>query len=579
MPATILRPYFLMARNRYRFRHREELGYSKELLMGLVVLIIMGCIFAAVYMGLHALGKQPIFLVLLPPKLIELSLYYFFILLIVSNTVAATGNIYTSERMSLLLPCPIPMSRLFFAKFLETMIETGIMFYVFTFPAVLAFAIRLDTSPFFLPAYFFLSIPFLAIPVAIGIILATLMSRTITLIWRRGAVFVVALIATFIYGVHALSDRLEAVRTSQSGARTLATIAGLYENPNPSYLPSRWISDVLCAFLGSPVSDPAAKLILLFVSAIGLISICYLVFDFLMLRVRSLAGMSQRFDRRSAARFGDTDLVRKLLETIARAIPFDQQTRAIVLKDLTSLVRDRAQALQLLLYLGIAALYVTVFNFMALGLQLDLIAGQVWRAVLATLNILFSGFIFTTLLTRLVYPSVSLEGRAFWILQVTPIEIPQLLKAKLFCWLPLTTLLLISLLVAGTLAIGAQGNYIAYTAVFGFFLSIGCTGLAIGLGARFATFDWESPNQLTVSLGTLVLLLTGVGLLFLMIIPAGIITFFLVIPKLQEIVGFTKAFLLMSTLLFLAIYTNILVAHYACKSGALRLTQRRTVVA
>ncbi|MCC6954242.1 MAG: hypothetical protein IT290_09005, partial [Deltaproteobacteria bacterium] len=365
-------------------------------------------------------------------------------------------------------------------------------------------------------------------------------------------------------------------RLEGKAAQYLASFAGLYGSPSPYYSPSRWLADVLSSFIGTQVVHTNEKVILLFSAAIGLTAISFLVFDLFMFRVRSASLVSEHIDESAPGVRFRRDAVRRGLERIVDFVYRDQQVRAVVLKDLTSLIRDRTQALQLALYLGIATVYVTVFYFMSLGLQLELIALQTWKASLATLNVLFSGLIFTTILTRIVFPSVSLEGRSFWILQVTPIEASHLLRAKLLCWLPLTTAMFVSLLCAGALAIGTEWNYLLYVVIFGTALSIGYTGLAIGLGARFAIFDWESPNQLAVGVGTLVLLLSGIVLLFSMTIPTGIITFFVIVPTLQEIVGRGVAFSIMAGMLALALFVNISIARYACRTGAKSLAGRKS---
>ena len=40
-------------------------------------------------------------------------------------------------------------------------------------------------------------------------------------------------------------------------------------------------------------------------------------------------------------------------------------------------------------------------------------------------------------------------------------------------------------------------------------MSFGIVGLAIGVGAYFANFDWEHPSQLAAGFGTLVFMLIG----------------------------------------------------------------------
>ena len=576
MPSTILRPYLHTFVNRFRRSARGALGLNRDMLMLGVALLIMLCIFTATYVGLTAMARRPIFLTVLPPRLIDVAFFYFFFLLVVSNTVAATGNIFTSDRMSLLLVAPVSNFRMFAAKFIETCFETGLMFYVFTFPAILAISLRIDAPPQFLLSYFLFTLPYLIIPVALGIIFATLLSRIISFVWRRGAFFLVLLAGAILYGLSTLGATLERVRTEGRASQSLAAIAGLYENPNPYYMPSRWMSDILNTHLGAPMAASGIEMLTLLAAAAASIASAFLVYDFFMLRVRSAAGTHTRIEEeRPELRDGEVDAARSIIERITNLVPADQQVRAIIVKDLTSLLRDRSQALQLLMFLGVATLYITVFNFMAYGMNLELAARQVWHAVLATLNAVFCGFIFTTVLTRLVYPSVSLEGRAFWILQVTPIEILKLIQAKLMCWLPITSILLITILWSGAAVLDLSAGYYLFIIVYGASVSVGCTGLAIGLGARFASFDWEAPNQITVSAGTLVLLLIGVAHVLTMTVPVAAINAMLIITPLRATLGQTTSFVLLCGLVFGIILFNIYIAKIACEGGARSLAESR----
>jgi hypothetical protein len=239
-----------------------------------------------------------------------------------------------------------------------------------------------------------------------------------------------------------------------------------------------------------------------------------------MFRIRSTASSST-----SQGRYAEVDITRKIVEFLYRWFPLSDQTRALVVKDLTCLVRDRGQALQLLLFVGISMAYLMLFKFASIGLSFDAIAAeQAWRAFLACMNFLFVGFILTAVMTRLVYPSVSLEGRAFWILLVAPIQLRNMIEAKYRCWLPFTISFAVMLLTTGSIALELPIESWLVSAVIGTLLALGCTGMATGLGALFASFEWESPNQVTAGLGTLVLFLCSLLMVVTLFVPVSLAT-------------------------------------------------------
>lgn len=573
MSLAILRPHYLAFRNRFRFRARNPHGIKRELLLFFITAVIVSAIFLSFSFLFRGLAREPIFLQLVPAKLIELAFFYFFLLLVISSTVSAMGNIYSSEIMNILLAAPLSRARIFWAKFLETFLETTIMFFLFCSPAVLAYSRELAVQPGFLLTAIFVSLLFLAIPVAIGISFSTIFAGCLAFLWQRGTILLLAGAGVFIWALNEIADELATLQTSRKRHGALARLVGLYQNPNSSWLPSRWATDLINSQLTAGNRFPTESLLLLASTAVASISIAYLVFDILVLRVRSSASVHRLSSRPGSTLNVRLDLLRKLFEFITR--PLEQQTRAVILKDLSSLVRDRAQALQLLLFLGVSALYITIYGFMSAAMSATFITQQLWSAFLSSLNILLVGFILTTVMTRLVYPSVSLEGKAFWILQVAPIQIQTLVRAKLLCWLPVTIFFAVTLTLSGAVAVGTGYEAYPMLILLAASLAVSCTGLAIGVGAVFASFDWDSPSQLSIGLGTLVLLLGNLSLVVIVSAPASAILFLAFVPKLRDLIGEQVAFYLMTGLLMALLLGAIAITKFATNRGARALEYRK----
>jgi len=530
----------------------------------------MGSIFGAVYLLFRGLASEPAFIILIPRKMIDMVYTYFFVLLVLSNTVAATGNIYSSEMMNLILQAPVGTFKLYLTKYLETFFETAFMFFVLTTPAAVAYVIQLNLSWYFLPVSFVVSILFLLIPVGIGIAAATLVARLIAVIWRRGGIILLGIIITFIGSSYQLAHRLERVQQEKGGQKALAQMMGLYSNNRPLSLPSNWAADIVGSFLSGNKEGNYERWILLF-SAVGLsFSIGYFIFAALFLRVRSSAHTLFVSEGVSKPR----DLMRNVFDRFVSLFPVDAQIRAIIVKDLSGMVRDRAQALQLLLYLGLGALYVTVHSFMTTAMNLTSTAREVWVGLLASTNVLLVGLMTTTLLTRLVYPSVSLEGRAFWIMQVTPISVRKVIRAKLYCWMPFTALLCGSLMLVGSYAIDLSTGTSLLVFLIGICISSATTGLSVGLGSKYANFDWDSPSQLTVGLGTLALLLLSILTVFAFSIPSGILLFTLIVPAIYYKLGAVLSFTIQIVCLWSILFGAFALARSSTRNGAMALESK-----
>lgn len=569
MPSIILRPYLLSALNRFnpRFRLKHELRRSVLLL--LVCTLLMLCIFLAFVLILGSLKEDPLFRQVIPRKILELLHYGFFLLLIFSNTVSALGRVYTAENMDLLLTTPVSALRLFIAKFIEIYFETTLMLFVFVFPVGLAYCWSLGLHADFLLSLMSVLVVLAAIPTGLSFVLATIISRVAAHFWKRGGLMMASLILLGVWAVWMLVKLLNQVKLERGATNAMVQFIGLFDNPNPAWLPSRWAVDTLSPFFGVSPDLLGIKLIVLVSTAFAALALGFLFFDIFALRVRSLSGL--HLNSSNCAAKHQTDYSRRILEIFFLYLPLEKQFRAIALKDLTSLIRDRAQSLQLIMYLGVALVALVIIEFMSSAFNLSLDAQQAWWSILFSINFLFVGFILTALMTRLVYPSISLEGKAFWILRTAPIALEQMIEAKFWCWLPIITVIALVLLAMGAAAIEASFVLLIYSFYLGACLSLGCTGLAIGIGASFATFQWESPSQIASSFGTLALLLSSLFLVVVTAIPASILYFIFGTLGARYVIGLEKTPCVAACCIVLIFVINAAAASIACKKGAASL--------
>jgi ABC-2 type transport system permease protein len=564
---SLLRPHLLTIRNRIRFGSQGQFGLKRDLLLLIIAFIIMGCIFFAVKMTFNFFKGNPSFMEIIPLKLLTVGFEYVFLFVFFTDTVAVTGNVFTADNMNLLLSTPVSNIRLYFAKVIETYVETGVMFFVFIFPALLGYGFALNLPWYFIPVCLAIFLAILAIPLGFAFVISTLIANLLSFVWKRGAIFFPLLVSSAIWALYVFISRLDQVRKAKQGAHALLAMTGIYSEAKPLWYPPRWASDIASTLFSFEGQIPILQCFMLVLASIFSLSLGYLFFDYFLLPVRSGVGSGHIVKNRYLISPWRRDVTRKLMESFLSFFPLHQQIKAIILKDLSNLLRDRAQAIQLLLFLGVFTLYITVANFMGAAFNLGNASARAWYAVLAVMNFLFTGFILTTVLTRLVYPSISLEGKAFWLLQITPIQLSRLIRAKFYCWLPVVMFFGATLLAAGAISIGTDADFVFLSAFLGAVLGIGYTGLALGLGAKYASFHWESPNQISIGLGTLVLLLCSLLLLFALSIPCAVITTIYLIPELYIILGYKKAVtaLCFSIILYTAI--SVCAAWLFCKRG------------
>lgn len=567
--STLLRPPLLSYRNRLIPPDGNQQFLKTDLLLLLIALIIGGAIYYCLTVLFGSFKEDLLFQTIIAQKIIELTCYAFFVLLILSDTVAAIGGLYVADSATLISTTPVSTLRIFIAKIISISFETGVMLLVFVIPLLSAFWHVYQPHSSLLLVVIGVSFPLLFIPAGIGVILATIFVILSSRLWNRGLLFFLAFSAVLGWGLKRFISLMYLTSNEPGGGlRALVKTIGLFDNPNPIWLPSRWISDLLSSYFGGSTTDIEIYGLLLVASTAVSLTLSYLVFDLLGLRARSASELHRKNRR------GGSDLVRQWIEAFYRLLPLPQQLRALVIKDMSSLIRDRALAFQLLMFLGIASLYLLSFRFSATAMQLGAVSQDVFLAFLSSINLTFAGFVLSAVSTRLVYPSVSLEGRAFWLLQITPLNAAIVVRAKFWCWWPMIFIISVSLLATGGACIGLTPLAYLFTLLIAISLSIACTGLAVGMGAVFASFDWESPTQISTSLGTLSLLLGSLLLSALWALPGAAVMAFTMVPQLLIKIGLWQSFLITALSISLIVISCLATAKWALYKGTQSLSAR-----
>ena len=84
-------------------------------------------------------------------------------------------------------------------------------------------------------------------------------------------------------------------------------------------------------------------------------------------------------------------------------------------------LRDVSQWSQLLLLLALVLVY--LYNFRVLDLDRNPYMSGMIKNVYAFVNLAMAGLVMSTVCARFVFPAVSAEGAAFWIIRTAPISL------------------------------------------------------------------------------------------------------------------------------------------------------------
>jgi ABC-2 type transport system permease protein len=278
------------------------------------------------------------------------------------------------------------------------------------------------------------------------------------------------------------------------------------QSPITPLLPSFWAGEVLFAGLqgGSDLLHGAA----LWTTALAFTAV--------------LAAADRRWHFAGYSRSQESPKARvtslRLVDAAAHALPLSTVRRQLLIKDVKVFLRDVSQWLQLLPLFALVLLY--LYNFRALDLERIPYMSGVIKNVYALVNLGMAGFVVATVAVRFVFPAVSAEGAAFWLVRTSPITMRDFLWSKF--WTGLVPMLLFTeiLTIAANEFMGVDPFLKVVAAVAVIFMTFAMVGLAVGLGARYPRFGAD-PNQVAGSYGGVAFMILAVLYIIVMIVLVG----------------------------------------------------------
>ena len=459
----------------------ERLSWTLFLVLGLCfwlfVFLLMGWLVVA-------FSEVEVFGPILARKLLELLLVGLFGALVFSNIVTALSTFYLSDDLELLLSLPVSRVEFHVARSVEVLAQSSWMFLVFGLPVFAAYGYAYDAGLLYYGLVAVVLPAFVLLPNALGIGIATLLVSVFPARRLREALVFAALIGLVFAFIALRFARPERLLNASSFDSLAAYVAEL-QAPVPVLLPPRWASDVLLASLmGRPV--PWIELGLLISGAVAVAGMAR------WLTAALYDGGRGRAQEARVARLVRAGWLDRLLSVATAPLP--PIARAVVRKDVKTFFRDPAQWSQLFLVASI----VIIALASVWALPVDAFRGPwlgAFRSALAFLILGLVGFVMAAIAVRFQFPAVSIEGRAFWIVRVSPVDPRDLLIAKLWPTLPLIVVVGQLLALVSCAILGASWQLTGLAAGGALGLAFALSGLAIGMGAIYPDFKADNAAR------------------------------------------------------------------------------------
>lgn len=489
--ALLLSPRYRAAWNRSQRLDRR--GRILLMLLGCLGLAFWVAIFVFFYRVLRYFLSVPDFGPVLTYKLLGMVFLTFFSILLFSNIITALSTFFLSEEIDRLVAAPIASSVFFYARFADTLIESSWMVLVFAVPAFLAYGIAHHAGLLFYVATALTLPPFLVIPAAIGVACTAVLVNVFPARRTRDILVLLSVVAVAV--LYSLFRLLQPERlvNPEAFASFMQFLAAM-QTPSSPFLPSTWAAEVLYPLLNGGSGAAFFYLLLLVSTAAALITLC----EALMSRL-FLLGWSKAQEGRKA-RFTQQAVWERALRLVT--LPFAPQTRLLVIKEVKTFFRDTSQWSQLILLLALVVVY--VYNFSVLPLHGSPLVTFYFKNVIAFLNLALAAFVIASVAVRFVLPSISLEGRSFWIAKTAPLALSRLWWSKF--WVGL-----VPLLVLGEVLVLATNYYLKViplmmwlSSVTLFCMTFSIVSLGLAVGAAYPKFDADNAAKVAAGVGGLV---------------------------------------------------------------------------
>lgn len=432
-------------------------------------------------------------------QLLLIILLTFLSMLLFSNLVASLSTYFMARDLDLLHSTPVSSNSFFYARLIHTTVNSSWMVLFFSVPIFAAYE-SVFGGGWKLYLWVALILPlFLVIPAALGTFVTHLLVYFLPAKRIRDILFFIGLFAFLVmYFLFRFSQPERLVQPESFGSFMQFLTA--METPSSPFLPSSWSAEILAGTLFKRDTDA-----IFFFALLGSYALFLPLATSWISGAVYLDGWSKAQESRQGRR--KLDWLDRALEWITR--PFPEFTRAIMLKDIRTFLRDTTQWSQLFLLVALVVVY--LYNFKVLPLDRSPMPAGTIRTIVSFANLALAGFVLSAIAIRFAFPAVSLEGKAFWILQTAPISLRALLWSKF--WLNFVPLLVLgeTLVFLSNLLLRVPPWMMFLSLATVFLLTIGIAAIGVGVGAMYPKFNFDNAAEIPTSFGGAVCMMVSIA--------------------------------------------------------------------
>lgn len=448
-----------------------------------------------------------------------------FALILFSGAIISINEFFVSNDLNIFLSSPLKSFYFYFGKIVITIFSASWMPIALLIPCLIAFGVYYNQGALYYLMMPIVIIPILSIPIFLGNIFVFLFSKLIPIKIFKEVLFFFYITVFLLMGV--IIKNLFIIK---------------YENFNtipPNAMPYHKVSYILNDLLlnkGLLINNISY----LYILTLLLLLISYYIFK------KSYFETLNIISSYSSAK----TIVIKKLESFSEYITsFLGITRQqIFFKEYKTFLRNLGQASQIFLLLGIVFLYFSNLSVVAKISNFD-----DNPLIITIVNLAVCSFILIAFCSRFIYPSLSLESKAYDIFLKSPINLKLLYNSKKTFWLFFLSIISLVIFISTSFVLNFTPKLILLSFICALVLPYGLINVSLFTGSYFLKLNWKNPYELCSSIGSLSCML--LSMLYLCLSA-------LFVCKLYQYMNFENYNLKVMSILVLFIIFNILIARF-----------------
>ena len=477
---------------------------TRNKLFLLSIFICAALLYACIYFGmarfLGYVSKAPIIgdafgaIIggLIISKLLEMLFMTLFFMLLFSGVISALSILFLDTELQPLMVSPQPVSRIFMSRLLMLTFDSSWMAVIFFIPVFLAFAKTLNSFSLAYICFPIALLFFVLIPNIIGagsslLIAAFFPIRQMKKIFQFLAIIMLTGLIFFIRSLEA--EKL----LNPSHFKSVSGYLISLDLPLVRYSPATWMHQTTLNLFYGRFNEALSNFWPILITVLVGLAILWV-----------LAKYFYHYSWQRSCEAMDNQIIG--LEWLRKILikPFEffaPDVNVIASKEVTIFLRDPAVFSQIFMMMAIIVIY--AYNLAILPIKdVPTMFTQGLNNALIYLNGPFIGFIVASIGMRFVYPSVSMEGRAFWAVKSSPVSPKRVIMIKVLFYLVPMILLGMILCTVTNAIFTVSTPILRWLSYFNVLLiTTVITSLAIGVGSVNADFNADSPLKIAGSYG------------------------------------------------------------------------------